>query len=63
MNNLIDNAAKQLVKQHLDHLHIPEEASLSPERKAELIAKIKRLLQEKDAVLVAHYYTSHDLQA
>lgn len=63
MNNLIDNAAKQLVKQHLDHLHIPEEASLSPERKAELIVKIKRLLKEKDAVLVAHYYTSNDLQA
>ena len=63
MNNLIDNAAKELVKQHLDHLHTPEEVQLSPERKAELIAKIKRLLKEKDAVLVAHYYTSNDLQA
>ena len=56
MNNLIDNAAKQLVKQHLDHLHIPEEASLSPERKAELIAKIKRLLQEKDRQLAKVRY-------
>ncbi|MCP5175891.1 MAG: quinolinate synthase NadA [Moraxellaceae bacterium] len=63
MNNLIDNAAKELVKQHLDHLHIPAETEMNPERKAELINKIKRLLKEKDAVLVAHYYTSHDLQA
>lgn len=63
MNNLIDNAAKELVKQHLDHLHIPEAPQMSAERKAELIAKIKHLLKEKDAALVAHYYTSHDLQA
>ena len=63
MNNLIDNAAKELVKQHLDHLHIHEAPTLSAGRKAELVDKIKRLLKEKDAVLVAHYYTSHDLQA
>ena len=31
-------------------------------RKQELISKIKRLLKEKDAVLVAHYYTDADLQ-
>ena len=30
--------------------------------KAKLISKIKRLLKEKDAVLVAHYYTDADLQ-
>lgn len=63
MNNLIDNAAKELVKDYLDHLHTPSEVQISAERKAELIAKIKRLLKEKEAVLVAHYYTSHDLQA
>lgn len=63
MNNLIDNAAKELVKDYLDHLHTPAEVQISAERKAELIAKIKRLLKEKEAVLVAHYYTSHDLQA
>lgn len=30
--------------------------------KAELIARIKRLLKEQDAVLVAHYYVNSDLQ-
>jgi quinolinate synthase len=30
--------------------------------RAELIARIKRLLKEQDAVLVAHYYTDADLQ-
>src|SRR5512135_1383923 len=32
------------------------------QEKAELIARIKRLLQEQDAVLVAHYYVHPDLQ-
>ncbi len=35
---------------------------LAPARKAELIARIKRLLQEQDAVLLAHYYVNADLQ-
>ncbi len=34
----------------------------SPEAKAELIARIKRLLKEQDAVLVSHYYVHPDLQ-
>ncbi|MDE2117532.1 MAG: quinolinate synthase NadA [Betaproteobacteria bacterium] len=34
----------------------------NPEEKAELIARIKRLLKEQDAVLVAHYYVHPDLQ-
>ncbi len=34
----------------------------SPEQKAELIARIKRLLKEQDALLVAHYYVHADLQ-
>ncbi len=34
----------------------------SPEEKPELIARIKRLLKEQDAVLVAHYYVHSDLQ-
>jgi quinolinate synthase len=33
-----------------------------PEQKAELIVRIKRLLKEQDAVLVAHYYVHPDLQ-
>ncbi|TFV90962.1 quinolinate synthase NadA [Oxalobacteraceae bacterium OM1] len=34
----------------------------SPEEKAELKQKIKRLLKERGAVLVAHYYVDADLQ-
>jgi quinolinate synthase len=33
-----------------------------PEEKAELVPRIKRLLKEQDAVLVAHYYVHADLQ-
>jgi quinolinate synthase len=33
-----------------------------PEEKPALIARIKRLLKEQDAVLVAHYYVHSDLQ-
>ena len=35
----------------------------APGEREALIARIKHLLQEKDAVLVAHYYTDEDLQA
>lgn len=38
----------------------PEEPG--PDEKAELIERIKRLLKEQDAVLVAHYYVNADLQ-
>jgi quinolinate synthase len=34
----------------------------APGEREELVARIKRLLKEKDAVLVAHYYTDADLQ-
>ena len=34
----------------------------APGEREELIARIKRLLTERDAVLVAHYYTDEDLQ-
>ena len=34
----------------------------NPREKAELIARIKRMLIEQDAVLVAHYYVHPDLQ-
>ncbi len=33
-----------------------------PAEKAELIARIKRMLKEQDAVLVSHYYVNSDLQ-
>ena len=38
------------------------EEVLDDDERAELKARIKRLMKEQDAVLVAHYYTSGDLQ-
>jgi len=35
---------------------------VAKQEKSELVSKIKKLLKEKDAVLVAHYYTDADLQ-
>ncbi len=40
----------------------PAEAPLAQEERARLIERIKRLMAEQDAVLVAHYYVSGDLQ-
>ncbi len=39
---------------------VPEEPG--PQRRAELMARCTELLRERDAVLVAHYYTHPDLQ-
>jgi quinolinate synthase len=39
-----------------------QEEQLADDERAALKARIKRLLVEQDAVLVAHYYTSGDLQ-
>ncbi len=50
-----------LVQEHLAHERIPHE--LSEFRQQELKEKIKSLLVEKNAVLVAHYYTDPVLQA
>lgn len=41
---------------------VPLAAPLSEDQRAELYARAKQLLQERDAVLVAHYYTDADLQ-
>jgi quinolinate synthase len=41
----------------------PQWPSLSATEKSDLKVRIKRLLQECNAVLVAHYYTDGDLQA
>ncbi len=40
----------------------PKWPELSPEEQEELKKRIKKLLKEQDAVLVAHYYTTGDLQ-
>src|SRR5690554_3844155 len=49
-----------LVQEHLAHEAEPK--ALSASEKAELEARIKATLKEKDAVLVAHYYTDPDIQ-
>jgi quinolinate synthase len=49
-----------------DRIQVPPHPTwpaLTDNAKAELIGRIKRLLVEQDAVMVAHYYTDADLQA
>lgn len=41
----------------------PKPTPLSDEQKKSHVANIKRLLKEKDAVLIAHYYTDPEIQA
>ena len=43
-------------------LHTTRPAFLADEDRQELITRIKRLLKQKDAVLVAHYYVDEQLQ-
>jgi quinolinate synthase len=43
-------------------LSVPAAQPIGDTERAALIARIKRLLKEQDAVLVAHYYTDSDLQ-
>ncbi|SHI18849.1 quinolinate synthase NadA [Ferrimonas marina] len=50
----------------VDDLHYPfppKPLPLTEQEKAEYKERIKRLLKEKDAVLVAHYYTDPEIQA
>ncbi|TKB47767.1 quinolinate synthase NadA [Ferrimonas sediminicola] len=50
----------------LDDMHFPfppKPAKLSDEEKAQYRERIKTLLKQKDAVLVAHYYTDPEIQA
>ncbi len=53
-------ADSQLVRQHLAAVNLP--ALMDAEQIADYKARIKVLLKEKDAVLVAHYYTDALLQ-
>jgi quinolinate synthase len=50
----------EIVRNYLDRVSVPEK--LSPATERELIANIKRLLVEKNAAIVAHYYTDSKLQ-
>lgn len=59
----VDNslaADSQLVRQHLAAVNIPE--TMERAEVEDYKARIKTLLKEKDAVLVAHYYTDALLQ-
>ncbi|WP_341503550.1 quinolinate synthase NadA [Gallaecimonas sp. GXIMD4217] len=47
----------------IDYPFPPKPAPLSEAEKADYKAKIKQLLKEQDAVLVAHYYTDPEIQA
>jgi len=62
MSQLIDNRAKHLVQDYLDHMHEAAD-TLSRAQKDALRARIKELLRREDAVLVAHYYTDAELQS
>ncbi len=41
----------------------PKPVPLSDDEKQQYIANIKTLLKQKDAVLIAHYYTDPEIQA
>ncbi|GAL30845.1 quinolinate synthetase [Vibrio variabilis] len=41
----------------------PKPVPLTNDEKQQYIASIKSLLEEKDAVLIAHYYTDPEIQA
>ncbi|GAA4095978.1 quinolinate synthase NadA [Zhongshania borealis] len=54
-------SAQQVVRDHLAKLH--EQPQVPAAERADLREKIKRLLKERNAVLVAHYYTDPEIQA
>jgi len=56
-----DSRFRDIVQSHLDRLH--DEPKRSPEEEEACRARIKELLAEKDAVIVAHYYTEQSIQA
>lgn len=65
---VVDNAAtdalasdRQVVKDHL--AGIGRHSDLTPEQEQALKAQIKQMLIERDAVLVAHYYTDPIIQS
>jgi len=59
------NSVQQPAIPPLDVSLIPDIAAITPpdaQERLELIARIKRLLKEKNAVIIAHYYTDADIQ-
>lgn len=55
------NVADQIMPE--SYIFPPKPAPLNEDEKAQYKARIKQLLVEKDAVLVAHYYTDPEIQA
>lgn len=53
--------AQELVREHLARLNEP--SPMPPSQRDALRNRIKSLLKERDAVLVAHYYTDPEIQA
>ena len=55
-----ESAHYQVVESHLDQLH--DEPQYTPQEEAGFKARILELLKEKDATIVAHYYTDPAIQ-
>jgi len=55
-----DPRFRALVEQHLDNMH--GEPRLSAEQEADYIDRLRKLLVQRDAVIVAHYYTGAIIQ-
>lgn len=55
-----DARFREIVQQHLDKLH--DEPKYSEQQQEKYRQRIKELLVEKDAVIVAHYYTEDCIQ-
>ena len=56
-----DSAAQDLVKEHL--ARVWSAPQYTPEQEADYKTRIKALLKQHNAVLVAHYYTDPLIQA
>ncbi|WP_409525942.1 quinolinate synthase NadA [Nitrincola sp. MINF-07-Sa-05] len=61
MSQTSELAERILVQEHFAQEHLP--SAVTPEQEASYRQKIKELLREKDACLVAHYYTDPLVQA
>lgn len=61
MLSKIDLAERILVQEHFAQEHLPD--ALEPQQKTALTDEILSLLKQKDACLVAHYYTDPVIQA
>lgn len=62
-STLIENNAKALVKEHLDRLGHQKEIQMTDAEKQALYDEIAVELKKRNAVLVAHYYCSPEIQA